>query len=75
MAEVICWPITMLSTQCHYLHQYYGRKILLQKAHQVTSDELAVTLQMSVISVHNLFHTELGISKVCRQRVVTSVDT
>jgi len=35
--------------------------------HEVYWDELAVTLQMSVISVHDLFHKELGISKVCRQ--------
>jgi len=34
-----------------------------------------IKLQMSVISVHNLFYKELGISKVCRQGVVTSVDT
>jgi hypothetical protein len=46
-------------------------KCLIQKA----QDELAVTLQMSVVSVHNLFHKELGISKVCRQKLVTSVDT
>jgi methylphosphotriester-DNA--protein-cysteine methyltransferase len=56
------------------LHQHCG-KCLIQKTQQVTWDELAVTLQMSVIPVHNLFHKELGISKVCRQRVVTSVDT
>jgi hypothetical protein len=32
-----------------------------------------VTLQDIVVSIHNLVHKELGISKVCRQWVVTSV--
>jgi hypothetical protein len=48
---------------------------LIQKAHKLTYDDLVVTLQTSVITVHNLFHKELGISKVCRQWVVTSFDT
>jgi hypothetical protein len=32
---------------------------------QVSLDNLAVALQMDVVSVHNVVHKELGLNKVC----------